>query len=112
MSIPITWVDAFSEGVGGGQPGRRLPAGRAARRHPHADPGHRARHLRDGLPDADGRSGSAFGLRWFSPATEINLCGHATLASAHALRQTGVVDGSAPLTFHTRSGALSRLLRR
>ena len=49
----------------------------------------------------------AFGLRWFSPATEINLCGHATLASAHALRQSGTIDGSAPLTFHTRSGALS-----
>lgn len=49
---------------------------------------------------------STFGLRWFSPATEIDLCGHATLASAHALREGRVVDGSAPLTFHTRSGPL------
>src|SRR5581483_6002506 len=45
-------------------------------------------------------------LRWFSPAVEIDLCGHATLASAHALREGGVVDGTAPLTFHTRSGPL------
>ena len=49
---------------------------------------------------------TTFGLRWFSPATEIDLCGHATLASAHALRAGGTVDGSAPLTFHTRSGPL------
>ena len=49
---------------------------------------------------------TTFGLRWFSPAVEIDLCGHATLASAHALRERGVVDGTAPLTFHTRSGPL------
>ena len=49
---------------------------------------------------------NVFGLRWFSPAVEIDLCGHATLASAHALRENGVVDGTAPLTFHTRSGPL------
>jgi predicted PhzF superfamily epimerase YddE/YHI9 len=50
---------------------------------------------------------ATFGLRWFSPATEIDLCGHATLAAAHALREGGTVDGATPLTFHTRSGALS-----
>ena len=49
---------------------------------------------------------STFGLRWFSPAVEIDLCGHATLASAHALREGGAVDGTEPLTFHTRSGPL------
>ena len=47
-----------------------------------------------------------FALRWFSPSVEIDLCGHATLASAHVLRQRGVVDGTAPVTFHTRSGPL------
>ena len=41
-----------------------------------------------------GRTPDTFGLRWFSPATEIDLCGHATLASAHVLRQRGVVDGA------------------
>jgi predicted PhzF superfamily epimerase YddE/YHI9 len=49
---------------------------------------------------------TTFGLRWFSPATEIDLCGHATLASAHVLRQRGAVDGTQALTFHTRSGPL------
>jgi predicted PhzF superfamily epimerase YddE/YHI9 len=53
-----------------------------------------------------GEDGTTFGLRWFSPATEIDLCGHATLASAHALRQWGTVDGTQPLTFHTKSGPL------
>jgi PhzF family phenazine biosynthesis protein len=47
-----------------------------------------------------------FALRWFSPSVEIDLCGHATLASAHVLRQRGMVDGTAPVTFNTRSGPL------
>jgi predicted PhzF superfamily epimerase YddE/YHI9 len=49
---------------------------------------------------------NTFALRWFSPATEIDLCGHATLASAHVLRQRGVVDGTGVVTFLTRSGPL------
>ena len=44
------------------------------------------------------RDDASFDLRWFTPATEVDLCGHATLASAH------VLGGSA--TFHTRSGVL------
>jgi PhzF family phenazine biosynthesis protein len=53
-----------------------------------------------------GTTPDTFALRWFSPSVEIDLCGHATLASAHVLRQRGVVDGTAPVTFHTRSGPL------
>jgi PhzF family phenazine biosynthesis protein len=53
-----------------------------------------------------GAAPDTFALRWFSPSVEIDLCGHATLASAHVLRQRGVVEGTAPLTFHTRSGPL------
>jgi predicted PhzF superfamily epimerase YddE/YHI9 len=55
---------------------------------------------------APGDDPATFGLRWFSPAVEIDLCGHATLASAHVLRQRGQVDGTQALTFHTRSGPL------
>ncbi len=47
-----------------------------------------------------------FDLRWFTPAVEVDLCGHATLASAHVLWETGYVLASTPLTFHTRSGPL------
>jgi PhzF family phenazine biosynthesis protein len=46
-----------------------------------------------------------FGLRWFTPLLEVQLCGHATLASAHVLsKELGL--GGATLTFDTRSGPL------
>ena len=45
-----------------------------------------------------------FSLRWFTPAVEVALCGHATLASAHALWEEKVVQGEA--RFHTLSGVL------
>ncbi|MFE6409750.1 PhzF family phenazine biosynthesis protein [Streptomyces sp. NPDC057837] len=43
-------------------------------------------------------------LRWFTPATEVAMCGHATLATAHVLRTTGAHAG--PVRFATRSGVL------
>jgi PhzF family phenazine biosynthesis protein len=47
-----------------------------------------------------------FGLRWFTPALEVPLCGHATLASAHVLfTELGVSAGA--LTFETKSGPLT-----
>jgi len=48
-----------------------------------------------------------FDLRWFTPAIEVDLCGHATLASAHALWTEGVVPEHEPLRFQTRSGVLT-----
>jgi len=46
-----------------------------------------------------------FGLRWFTPALEVPLCGHATLASAHLLfAELGL--GAQAITFDTRSGPL------
>lgn len=52
------------------------------------------------------RQGDSFSLRWFTPAVEVDLCGHATLASAHVLWETGAVKGGAQITFQTRSGPL------
>ncbi|HEV8433593.1 MAG TPA: PhzF family phenazine biosynthesis protein [Thermoanaerobaculia bacterium] len=52
------------------------------------------------LHHADG-----FGLRWFTPAVEVALCGHATLASAHALWEERVLETDA--RFHTLSGLLT-----
>ncbi|MFI1167388.1 PhzF family phenazine biosynthesis protein [Streptomyces sp. NPDC020801] len=43
-------------------------------------------------------------LRWFTPATEVAMCGHATLATAHVLRATGAHEGR--VRFATRSGVL------
>ena len=58
-----------------------------------------------------GRDDGAFDLRWFTPAVEVDLCGHATLASAHALWEENHLDPDAPAVFHTRSGRLSAILR-
>ncbi|MFD6245725.1 PhzF family phenazine biosynthesis protein [Streptomyces roseolus] len=43
-------------------------------------------------------------LRWFTPTTEVDMCGHATLATAHVLHATGAATG--PVRFATRSGVL------
>jgi PhzF family phenazine biosynthesis protein len=48
-----------------------------------------------------------FRLRWFTPSVEVDLCGHATLASAHWLWECGVLPGSEAARFHTRSGILT-----
>ena len=45
-------------------------------------------------------------LRWFTPAVEVELCGHATLASAHVLWETGRLAPDEPARFHTSSGVL------
>ncbi|MCS7470505.1 PhzF family phenazine biosynthesis protein [Stieleria sp. ICT_E10.1] len=48
-----------------------------------------------------------FHLRWFTPAVEVDLCGHATLGAAHTLIKQRRVDPSRPIRFQTRSGCLS-----
>jgi PhzF family phenazine biosynthesis protein len=48
-----------------------------------------------------------FELRWFTPAVEVDLCGHATLASAHTLWAIGVMPTKDPIRFNTKSGVLS-----
>jgi PhzF family phenazine biosynthesis protein len=48
-----------------------------------------------------------WGLRWFTPQVEVDLCGHATLASAHALWETGRLTQGTTARFHTRSGLLT-----
>lgn len=53
-------------------------------------------------PRADG----SFDLRWFTPEVEVDLCGHATLASAHVLWETQWVAPTDPAVFHTRGGVL------
>jgi predicted PhzF superfamily epimerase YddE/YHI9 len=58
------------------------------------------------LPRSDG-----WGLRWFTPAVEVDLCGHATLASAHVLWETGVLATQETARFHTRSGLLTAVKR-
>src|ERR1700727_3629351 len=53
------------------------------------------------LPHEDG-----FHLRWLTPAVEVDLCGHATIASAHVLWQDGHLLEGQQARYHTRSGLL------
>ncbi len=50
---------------------------------------------------------TGFGLRFFTPAIEVDLSGHITLASTHALWTEGVVTGNTPIEFHTNVGILA-----
>src|SRR3989475_8457478 len=54
------------------------------------------------VPQRDG-----YDLRWFTPAVEVDLCGHATLASAHVLWEDGHLKGDSQARFHTKSGLLT-----
>jgi PhzF family phenazine biosynthesis protein len=53
------------------------------------------------------REDDGFGLRWFTPTVEVDLCGHATLASAHFLWSDGHLKPKAEARFQTRSGLLT-----
>lgn len=57
-------------------------------------------------PRADG-----WALRWFTPTVEVPLCGHATLASAHLLWESGRLAAAAPAVFHTRTSGVLRCTR-
>jgi len=50
--------------------------------------------------------GDGYELRWFTPTTEVDLCGHATLASAHAIWEEGVKPKDSPIEFYSKSGTL------
>ncbi|MGR3874034.1 PhzF family phenazine biosynthesis protein [Streptomyces graminifolii] len=102
----IRIVDAFTDRPFAGNPAGVLlldafPADawlqRVAREVNHAETAF-AHRLPEG-GDAD------WALRWFTPATEVALCGHATLATAHVLHTTGAHEG--PVRFATRGGVLS-----
>ncbi len=53
-------------------------------------------------PDRQG----AWGLRWFTPKAEVDLCGHATLAAAHALWEAGLANATEPIQFRTKASGI------
>ena len=55
--------------------------------------------------------GDGYRLRWFTPTMEMDLCGHATLASAHVLWEQGLLDTGAAARFQTLSGTLTVVRR-
>lgn len=104
MAPRITQVDAFTE-----EPFRGNPA--AVCVLPEAAPSEWmqavAREMNLSETAFLHRHGEAFDLRWFTPAVEVDLCGHATLASAHVLWSEGHLGEAEAAVFHTRSGVLT-----
>ena len=104
MKLPIYQVDAFTSKLFAGNPAAVVL-------------------LEEWLPDATLAAiaaennlaetafviprGEVMPLRWFTPAVEVDLCGHATLASAHMLWETQHVPPDQTLRFHTKSGVLT-----
>jgi PhzF family phenazine biosynthesis protein len=105
MPVSLTWVDAFTD-----RPFAGNPAGVCLLEEPLPDSTMQSLAAELGIAETafviPAAAPGTFGLRWFSPLVEIDLCGHATLAAAHALRAHHVIDGTTPVTFDTRSGAL------
>jgi predicted PhzF superfamily epimerase YddE/YHI9 len=104
MSVPIYQVDAFTDRLFTGNPAAVCllagPRDKTWMQNLAAE-----MNLSETayvVPRADG-----FDLRWFTPAVEVDLCGHATLASAHVLWETGQVPPDLEANFHTASGLLT-----
>lgn len=105
MSLIVHQIDAFTDKAFSGNPA--------------------AVCLLDNAPDADWmqdvaremnlsetafivrREDGDWSLRWFTPGAEVDLCGHATLASAHFLWDLALIAPEEPARFHTRSGILT-----
>ncbi|HEU5210085.1 MAG TPA: PhzF family phenazine biosynthesis protein [Longimicrobiales bacterium] len=104
MAQPIYQVDAFASGAFTGN-----PAAVCVLEH-ERDPGWMqavAAEMNLSETAFVRAHGDDWSLRWFTPAVEVSLCGHATLASAHILYETGLLRPDAPARFHTLSGLLT-----
>src|SRR2546422_4098846 len=104
MGIPIIQVDAFTSSPFAGNPAAVcvLPAPRGERWMRDVAREMNLSETAFLLPEGDG-----YRLRWFTPAAESDLCGHATLASAHVLWEEGHLAAGERASFQTRSGLLS-----
>ena len=110
MTIPIVQVDAFTAQPFAGNPAAVciLPAAKDATWMQHVA---REMNLAETAFLQRRGDGRDFDLRWFTPAVEVDLCGHATLASAHVLWETGQLAVAEVARFHTRSGLLTATRR-
>lgn len=107
-SIPIAQVDAFATGPFTGNPAAvcQLSSPRPDHWLQSVAAEMNLSETAFLLPAGDGDE-ARFGLRWFTPATEVELCGHATLASAHVLWDIGRVPAGEAIRFDTASGVLT-----
>lgn len=107
MSIPLLQVDAFADAPFAGNPAAVClldgPADEGWMQRVAAEMNLSETAF---LHRAETEPGG-FALRWFTPTVEVALCGHATLASAHVLYETGRLHADEPARFHTASGLLT-----
>jgi len=105
MSIPLYQADAFTDTPFAGNPAAvcLLPESRDADWMQHVAGEMNLSETAFLWPQPDG----THRLRWFTPTHEVDLCGHATLASAHVLWTEGIVSAEAPIHFDTASGRLT-----
>ena len=103
MTLVIHHVDAFADAIFGGN-----PAGVCILTEPREDAWMQklARELNLSETAFLQKRGDGYNLRWFTPLVEVDLCGHATLASAHVLWEQGLLRSDEAARFHTRSGLL------
>lgn len=104
MAIEIYQADAFTEKPFGGNPAAVciMPG--------PADPAwmqHVARDMNLSETAFLYRERDGYNLRWFTPTVEVEICGHATLASAHILWEEGRVSRGEGIEFYTLSGVLT-----
>src|ERR1041384_7499046 len=104
MSLPLFHVDAFTDRPFAGNPAAvcLLPGPREAAWMQQV-----AGEMNLSETAFVYREGEDFRLRWCTPAVEVALCGHATLAAAHVLWETRQLDPSETARFHTQSGLLT-----
>jgi PhzF family phenazine biosynthesis protein len=104
MSVTLTTVDAFTDRPFAGNPAAVCllpqPADEDWMQHVAQEMNLSETAFLCRRPDG-------FSLRWFTPAVEVLLCGHATLASAHVLWEQGHLPPGERAPFHTRSGVLT-----
>lgn len=104
MEIKIFQVDAFAN-----QPFKGNPAAICLLENPIAEDVMQQIAFENNLSETAfvRATDEGFALRWFTPEVEIDLCGHATLASAHILYQEGIVAKGETIHFFTKSGELT-----
>ena len=112
MKLPIYQIDAFANAVFAGNPAAVCPLERwpsdatmqsIAAENNLAETAFFVPRAANVVPGANGPD---YDLRWFTPEAEVDLCGHATLASGYVVF-TALAPGRDSVTFHSRSGPFS-----